>query len=51
MGGWMDGWINGKAGLGIAYSNQQTKLKSAVRTSSVFIIPMYIKNYIKNGVA
>ena len=33
MGGWMDGWMEAKAGLRIAYSNQQ-KLK--------------ISNYIKN---
>jgi hypothetical protein len=23
MGGWMDGWMEGKAGLRIAYSNQK----------------------------
>jgi hypothetical protein len=23
MGGWMDGWMGGKAGLSIAYSNQK----------------------------
>jgi hypothetical protein len=23
MGGWMDGWMGGKAGLRIAYSNQK----------------------------
>jgi hypothetical protein len=25
MGGWMDGWMAGKAGLRIAYSNQKWK--------------------------
>jgi hypothetical protein len=24
MGGWMDGWMGGKAGLRIAYSNQKS---------------------------
>ena len=23
MGGWVDGWVDGKAGLRIAYSNQK----------------------------
>ena len=23
MGGWMDGWMEARAGLGIAYSNQK----------------------------
>jgi hypothetical protein len=26
MGGWMDGWMAGKAGLRIAYSNQKLEL-------------------------
>jgi hypothetical protein len=26
VGGWMDGWMEGKAGLRIAYSNQKVKL-------------------------
>ena len=25
MGGWVDGWMDGKAGLRIAYSNQKSK--------------------------
>ena len=25
MGGWMDGWTDGRAGLRIAYSNQKAK--------------------------
>jgi hypothetical protein len=27
MGGWMDGWVEGKAGLRIAYSNQKPDWK------------------------
>ena len=30
MGGWMDGWKGGKAGLRIAYSNQKMKLTNFV---------------------
>jgi hypothetical protein len=26
---WMDGWMGGKAGLRIAYSNQKLKVKGA----------------------
>ena len=26
MDGWMDGWVEGKAGLRIAYSNQKYKI-------------------------
>jgi hypothetical protein len=41
VGGWVDGWMAGKAGLSIAYSNQKSKINIAY--SKYFILFQQIK--------
>ena len=36
MDGWMDGWVEAKAGLRIAYSNQKLNLKNTVGLKHYF---------------
>jgi hypothetical protein len=47
LGGWMDGWVAGKAGLRIAYSNQQSELDQYILKVHIKMVLLHIHIVVK----